>query len=142
MRAIGFDPAVLLAEQPAPVIAALVGSQYYWINHYHPVCLLGYIAVLEGHAPSLQLSERLRAATGLPAEAFRTLDHHADIDGQHAAQLYRLLDGLPLTASQDAAVGVSALHTAASLTELFNNGAHRAHTPKPPAPPVSQGARP
>jgi len=145
LRATGFDPTALLAEQPAPVIAALVGSQYYWVNHYHPVCLLGYIAVLEGHAPSSQLSERLRAATGFPAEAFRALDHHADVDDRHAAQLYQLLDGLPLTASQDAAVGVSALHTAASLTELFNNGAHRAHAPHGPNPPVSpvpQGARP
>ena len=139
LRAAGVRPAALLAEQPAPVIATLAGSQYYWINHYHPVCLLGYIAVLESHAPLPQLSAKLLALTGFPAEAFRTLDHHADVDDRHTAQLYRLLDDLPLTAAQDTAVGVSALHTAASLTELFNQGAHRAHTSNPPAP---QGARP
>lgn len=38
---------------PSPNIAALVGSQYYWMRHYHPVALLGYIAVLEGRPPSV-----------------------------------------------------------------------------------------
>jgi hypothetical protein len=119
LRATGADPGTLSSAQPTPVVAALAGAQYYWINHHHPVCLLGYIAVLEGHAPPPGLAARLQSMTGYPAEAFRTLSHHADVDGAHTAQLYRLLDSLPLSASQDSAVGVSALHAAAALTELF-----------------------
>ena len=32
--------------------AALVGAQYYWIRHVHPVALLGYVMLLEGYPPS------------------------------------------------------------------------------------------
>ena len=46
----GFDRAKITSRMPSHNVAAMVGSQYYWINHYHPVTLLGYIAVLEGSA--------------------------------------------------------------------------------------------
>ena len=29
---------------PSPAVAALVGSQYYWLLHHHPVALLGFVA--------------------------------------------------------------------------------------------------
>ncbi len=51
LEALGVARDAVLARMPSPTVAALVGSQYYWIRHYHPVALLGYIAVLEGTPP-------------------------------------------------------------------------------------------
>lgn len=133
LRAAGGAAAALATAQPAPTVAALAGAQYYWINHHHPVCLLGYIAVLEGHAPRPRLAARLQARTGLPAEAFATMVHHAEVDADHTAQLYRLLDTLPLTEAQESALSVTALHTVTMLTTLFTDeAAQRGPAADPP----------
>ncbi|MEZ0111180.1 hypothetical protein ABH920_005195 [Catenulispora sp. EB89] len=107
--------------EPSAGLAAarLVGPQYYWIEHGHPATLLGYIAVLESRAPAVWLADRLALDTGLPTEAFRTVRAHAELDGGHTSQLDELLDDLPLSRAQDAAIGVSALHTIGALTELI-----------------------
>jgi len=81
---------------PSAHVASAVGAQYYWIKHFHPVALLGYIAVLEGAAPRLSWVEDLMARTKLPAPAFRTLKVHALVDVEHARDLDLLLDRLPL----------------------------------------------
>jgi hypothetical protein len=104
---------------PAPEVAALAGSAYYWVEHHHPVVLLGYIAALESNAPAPWLAARLAADTGLPAAAFRTLREHADLDGGHTLALEALLDALPLEPAQEEAVGVCALHTTDGLIRLF-----------------------
>ncbi len=115
----------LLGRTPPPPVAALVGAQYYWTLHHHPVALLGYIAVLEGHAPSPGLLEHLRETTGYPGEAFRTLWRHAVLDPGHRADLDRLLDGLRPTREQQALVGISALHTVRAAADLFRGLATR-----------------
>jgi hypothetical protein len=94
---------------PSPVVAALVGAQYYWVQHVHPVGLLGYVALLEGYPPVRHDIERVRAATGFGEEAFRTLLLHADLDPHHRDELDELLDSLPMTDAQRTLVGVSAL---------------------------------
>ncbi len=115
MAAAGARPAAV----PPPVVVELAGAQYYRIEHEHPVTLLGYIAVLEGHAPGPRLADRLMKATGLPDGAFRTLREHAKLDGGHLDDLHRVLDELALTPARQTAVSVSALHTANLLTRLF-----------------------
>ncbi|WP_354642999.1 iron-containing redox enzyme family protein [Kitasatospora camelliae] len=119
LAAAGADPAELLAAVPPPAVAELAGAQYYWIEHHHPVALLGYVAALEGNAPAPWLADRLAAGTGLPPAAFRTVREHAELDGGHLAALDALLDALPLTAAAEAAIGLSALHTAHGITRLF-----------------------
>ncbi len=119
LRAVGIDPAPVLSQQPAPAVASLVGAQYYWIIHYHPVCLLGYIGALEGTAPAPETARWLGELTGFPSEAFRTLDHHARVDDGHVADLYDLVDGLGLDGPRAAAIGCSALATITGLGELF-----------------------
>ncbi|WP_051900974.1 iron-containing redox enzyme family protein [Streptomyces aureus] len=118
--ATGTAPAELTDGVPPPHLAALVGAQYYWVEHSHPVALLGYIAVLEGNAPAPGLAGRLARLTGLPDEAFETVRLHLDLDDGHSADLDLLLDRLPLDAAQRSLVAVSALHTVASLAELFD----------------------
>jgi hypothetical protein len=115
----GRDPARLLAELPSVAVARLVGPQYYWVRHHHPISLLGYIAVLEGNSPPPWLSGQLAAATGLPAMAFHTLHHHAVADLHHSAEFDSFLDSLPLTADLHRVISVSALSTVAGFTDLL-----------------------
>lgn len=119
LAALGFDPAEPLAVLPPPSVARLVGAQYYWVEHHHPVALLGYIAVMEGNAPPAQLVDRLVLGAGVPEAAVRTVREHAVLDADHASMVFDLLDGLPLTAAQTNAVAVSGLHTADALITLF-----------------------
>lgn len=121
MAAAGLLPAQESSRQPSRAVARLVGAQYYWIGHHHPVCLLGYIAALEGGAPAPRLGDLLAARCGLPPEAFRTLRHHAQADPGHTAAVLDLLDGLDLAPEQHRAVRVSALHTVQALIEVFDS---------------------
>jgi hypothetical protein len=111
LEVIGLDRADVLARPPSPTVAALVGAQYYWILHYHPVGLLGYIAVFEGYPPSPEMIDRLIASTGYGRDAFRTMIGHAELDPGHRDELDRLLDGLRLTREQSTVVGLSAMYS-------------------------------
>ncbi len=52
LQSIGVPHEESLSRKPLQSVAELVGSQYYWIYHWHPVCLLGYISFLEGDPPT------------------------------------------------------------------------------------------
>jgi hypothetical protein len=119
LESIGYDRAALLARPPSPAVAALVGAQYYWIHHFHPVALLGYIGLLEGYPPSLPLIDALQRGTGYERAAFRTMIAHAELDPGHGAELDELLDTLPLTREQSAVIGLSALHTVECYTRAI-----------------------
>ncbi|MGW2520682.1 iron-containing redox enzyme family protein [Streptomyces sp. NPDC001617] len=121
LAAAGADPAAAFDRLPSPIVADLAGAQYYWIEHHHPVALLGYILVLEDNAPAPWLADRLAASTGLPDKAFRTVREHADLDCGHVAALDALLDTLPLTTAHQALVAVSALRTTDGVTRLFSH---------------------
>jgi hypothetical protein len=103
-----------------PSVAALIGTQYFWALHLHPVALLGALQVLEGYPPSVKLVDELVARTGLPAEGFRSMYEHADLDIIHRDEIHRLLDDLPLTAQQETLIGISALQTVDLLGGTFN----------------------
>jgi hypothetical protein len=118
LQVLGADPAEVVKRMPPPSVATLVGSQYYWIFHYHPVAVLGYIAVLEGNPPETEHIERVANRTGVPLEAFSTLSRHARLDPYHRDDLDRTLDQLPLNPSQSALLGVSAFHTAHWLSRV------------------------
>jgi len=119
LAAAGSDPSAALGSPPMGIVASVVGAQYYWINHFHPVVLLGYIAALEYQRPASGLHEYLRERTQLPAAAFRAVRHHSAVDTDHVEHLARVLDQLPLAPAQVAAIGVNALQTLAGLTDLF-----------------------
>jgi hypothetical protein len=121
LEVLGFRREIVLAHPGAPAIAALVGAQYYWIHHGHPVALLGLFAVLEGHPPTLEHLDDVRRRTGLPREAFRMLQHHAELDVVHGDELFSLVDRLPLDRSHVELLGLSALHTIGALGDLFRS---------------------
>ncbi len=119
LELLGVDRASALARPPSPTVAALVGAQYYWILHYHPVAVLGYLALLEGYPPSPDMIAEMRMRTGYPPEAFRTLAIHAELDPGHREELDRVLDGLPLTLGQRTAMGLSAMSSVRLLTDVY-----------------------
>ena len=125
----GIDRAAVAARVPPANVASLVGAQYYWIHHCHPVALLGYIAVLEGTPPSLAHMDRLQRESGLPASAFRTFRLHAELDPHHMRDFDQMLDSLPLSASQESLVGISAINTTYLLAECLGEVALRERSP-------------
>jgi hypothetical protein len=120
LEATGAGREAALACVPPAEAAAVVGAQYYWIEHHHPVALLGYILVLEdGPDDADGFLDELRARSGFPEAAFRTLRYHGRLDPGHRADLDRLIDRLPLERAHKHAIGVSLAHTAASLAECI-----------------------
>jgi hypothetical protein len=120
LDAAGVGREAALACVPPAQTAALVGAQYYWIEHHHPVALLGYIFVLEDGPDDADLFlDELRVRSGFADAAFRTLRHHGRLDRDHRADLDRLVDRLPLERTHKDAIGISLAHTAASLAECI-----------------------
>jgi hypothetical protein len=109
-------------------VATLVGAQYYWIAHFHPVAILGYIAVLEGTPPIEAEIRAIAERTSLPLDAFSTLVRHARLDPHHRDDLNQALDGLPLTPQHTALIGVSAFHTVHWLGRVVEDATG---TPRP-----------
>jgi hypothetical protein len=119
LAAAGRDPTRVLIDPPPAAVARLVGAQYYWLHHYHPVCLLGYIAVVEGNAPPTWLASQLDSSTGLPPVALHTLQHHASADLGRCDDFDDLLDGLSLPVKLQQAVAISALNTVAGFADVL-----------------------
>ncbi|MFF4248714.1 iron-containing redox enzyme family protein [Streptomyces sp. NPDC001822] len=129
----GGTPAELWSAVPGPAVASLVGSQYYWLRHVHPIALVGHIAVLEGNPPGPGLAADLASRTGLPEDAFRTIARHSHLDVQHRDDVLRLVDRLPLDAAQEDLLGLSALHTLRGLIEVMEAVADRVEADVPVA---------
>jgi hypothetical protein len=115
LELLGVDRASVLGRMPSPAVASLVGAQYYWIHHHHPIAFLGFIALMEGHPPTPWLIETLISETGYPRAAFRTFIEHGELDPGHRDHLDLTIDALPLTAEHETVMGVSALHSATLL---------------------------
>jgi hypothetical protein len=117
LESIGVPRDQVLHRIPSPTIAALVGSQYYWVQHVHPVGLVGYMAMFEGYPPARQDIEQMQAATGYGPEAFRTHLFHADLDPHHGDDLDDLVDSLPLTEQQRTLIGLNAIASVQLMTQ-------------------------
>lgn len=116
---VGHDRADVIGRLPSATVAALVGPQYYWIAHVHPVALLGYLAVLEGAPASPQLLDQVEQATGWPRAAFSTVERHAALDHGHRDDIDERIDTLALSDQDEALIGVSLFQTVTAATELF-----------------------
>ncbi len=118
LEAVGLERVALQTQPPPPKIAALIGAQYDWVLHHHPVALLGFLE-LEAYHPDRSAIERLIEKTGLPRDGFRQLLLHSKLDVAHARELRRVLDSLPLEPQHEQLIGVSALHTMSLLTDAL-----------------------
>jgi len=68
----------------------LAGAMYYLIEHVSPVCLLGYMAVLEGFPVKLSTIEGLEALHG--KQLLHCLRYHAENDPEHRKELFHAID--------------------------------------------------
>lgn len=117
----GFDPAEVLAQIPPPAIARLAGAQHYWVEHHHPLMLLGCIKVLESFPPDSLTIDDMRDASGLPEVAFRTLRLHGELDPHHSAELDAFVDTLTLSRYHLGMIGISLMACMESLTECIQS---------------------
>jgi hypothetical protein len=120
LESLGIDRSEAIRRVPSAKIASLVGSQYYWINHFHPVALLGYIALLECIPPTKAFLDSVQEKTKLPSSAFRTLHLHADADVGHAAELKRFIDSLDLAPHHEYVLGVNGIHSQELLADSLD----------------------
>ena len=99
-----------------PNIAAmeLAGSMYYLIEHVSPVCLLGYMAVLEGFPADLKLVEELEKLHG--TELLRCLRYHAENDPEHRKELFKMIDK-----ANDPLVTHAAVYTQLKMNQFGNH---------------------
>jgi hypothetical protein len=111
LEVLGMARAEVLRRMPSPTIAALIGAQYYWVLHHHPVAMLGDMMVREGYPASIAAIELMMTRSGYPRTAFRTLERHAHLDLHHRDDLIHVLDVLHLQEEHHTLLGVSALHT-------------------------------
>jgi len=99
----------------------LVGVQYYWIHHYSPIALAGFIATMEGGPPPAEFFEEVAARNNLPLKCFSSFLYHAKIDPQHKKDLDAVLDALPLTPEQLELIGISSLRTIRMMTGILED---------------------
>lgn len=83
--------------------ATLAGTQYYLIRHVHPVCLMGYMLVLEGFPIDPAFIDKIEREHG----AARTLRIHAEADPDH----FRQLQAFPIPPEFKGMVEASRLQT-------------------------------
>jgi hypothetical protein len=129
LERIGFARTIAIEHVPSPTVAAMVGSQYYYIRHVHPAVLLGYIGVLEGYPPAEELARTASEKTGYPIEAFRTLRKHAHLDPHHRDDLDAAYDAMPFGPELHALIRANAMRTlgylVAMVEEILDDDASR-----------------
>jgi pyrroloquinoline quinone (PQQ) biosynthesis protein C len=118
-EAMGLERAAILARLPKESATELVGVQYYWIHHYNPIALAGFIATMEGDPPTTEFVEDIARRNGLPLNCFTSFLYHARIDPQHRRDLDEALDALPLTVDHLALIGLSSLRTIRMMTGII-----------------------
>lgn len=120
LTSLGVPREQVLRRVTYPSVAALVGTQYYWMLHAHPVAYLGYLVVGEDPA-SLEFLETVSTRTGIPLSSMTCHVMHADLDPAHVEELDATLDALPLAAWHQDLIAVNAIATVAHLEKIFTD---------------------
>lgn len=118
LEALGYSRSEVLRRIPPVSASVLVGAQYYWMLHVHPVALLGFIAVLEGTPPETGYFLDVFHRAGIPEAAGSNIFRHAKLDPRHRDDLDAALDRLPLSEYHHSLLGISAFQTIAALTQV------------------------
>lgn len=119
IRTLGFEEREVFQAQPSAAAVDLVGAQYFWMMHVHPVAIMGYLVLMEGYAPLASQLEDIRVRSGAPATAFRCLKRHAEDDPEHLAALNSTLDAMDLGVAQARAVAMCAFAAIEGLAAMF-----------------------
>ena len=119
--ALGLDRKTILQRLPKESATQLVGVQYYWIQHYSPIALAGFIATMEGNPPPAEFFEEVAARNNLSLQCFSSFLYHARIDPQHTRDLDAVLDALPLKPDQIELIGISSFRTIRMMTAIMED---------------------
>ncbi|MBA6365037.1 hypothetical protein H4J56_05305 [Colwellia sp. BRX8-4] len=111
LEVLGVPRVSVINKIPSTNLAALIGSQYYWIRHADPIAFMGYLACLEVNHPTVEYVETLIETSGLPAAGFNSLMHHAKVDSHHKQDIIDTINALPLTQEQYKLMELSAFQT-------------------------------
>lgn len=120
LASLGVPRERVLQRLPYASVAALVGVQYYWMFHVHPIAYLGYIAVVEAPT-SIDFLEEVSHRTGIPLSSMFGHVMHARLDPDHVAEFDAALDSLPLLPHHQDLLTVSAIATVAHLENMFSD---------------------
>ena len=118
LESLGVARERVFGRLPYAGVTALVGAQYYWMTHVHPVAYLGYIAVLE-QPTDLAFLHEVSARTGIALSSMSGHVLHATLDPGHVAEFDATLDRLPLTDRHRELITISAITTVAHLENVF-----------------------
>ncbi|MDX1375577.1 MAG: iron-containing redox enzyme family protein [Burkholderiales bacterium] len=111
VAASGGDPAAVRGGAPAPATELMVAYVYDFIARRNPVGFFGMVQVLEGTSQALatRAAQSIRAALGLPPEAFTYLSSHGALDQAHVRFFAGLMDRLEAQQDQDAVTHVATM---------------------------------
>jgi hypothetical protein len=126
LEVLGVSRSEVLRRIPSPSMASMIGAQYYWVLHHHPVAMLGDQMVREGYPPQVELIDELVRRTGYPRSAFRTMERHCHLDIHHTEHLIEIVDALPLQEEHHTVMGISALHTIDMMLQGYREILERA----------------
>lgn len=118
LASLGISRERVIERLPYASVAALVGSQYYWMHHVHPIAYLGYIAVIETPA-QIDFLQEVSHRTGIPLSSMSCHYRHAQLDPGHVAEFDAALDSLPLSPAHRDLITVSAIATIGHLERVF-----------------------
>jgi hypothetical protein len=120
LASLGISRDRVIERLPYASVVALVGSQYYWMHHVHPIAYLGYIAVIETPA-RVDFLQEVSRHTGIPLASMSCHYRHAQLDPGHVAEFHAALDSLPLSAAHQDLITVSAITTIGHLERVFED---------------------
>jgi len=120
LASLGIPRERVIQRLPYTGVATLVGAQYYWMQHVHPIAYLGYIAVIETPA-QVDLLREVSQRTGIPLSSMSCHYRHAELDPGHVAEFDAALDSLPLTPAHQELITVSAITTIGHLERVFTD---------------------
>jgi hypothetical protein len=130
---LGVTREALSQTLPAAPVAALIGSQYYLIDFYHPAAYLGFIGLLEGYPLTpAQLAEVVKAS-GAPEQAWSTYRLHMEVDPWHREEIMGMLDRIPEDPSLRGAIVANGVRTADFYYQALEQLLSRARKQASPA---------
>ena len=106
IAAAGGDAVAAEASEPAPATAAMVNYAYDVIENGNPAGFFGMVYVLEGTSIAMATNgaAAVRAALGLPQEAFSYLSSHGSLDLEHMKFFEGLMNSIEDEADQQAII--------------------------------------